>query len=209
MGLQTELFLQLGARVVSIEPNPPLAAGIERRFGSRRLTVLPKAVGAKPGSAELHVGTEHVYSTISSDWVERVRASGSDRWAGTVPVEIITLDSLIDRYGLPQFVKIDVEGYELEVIRGLSHAVPTMSFEFLYLALDVARGCIAAMEQLASYEYNFAGPEQFWLRQDAWTDGASVIDNLEKFHQQSGAGHGDIYLRVPGNASHLHPAAQL
>jgi hypothetical protein len=48
---------------------------------------------------------------------------------GTVSVPVTTLDRLIARHGPPEHLKIDVEGYELEAVRGLSAAVRVISFE--------------------------------------------------------------------------------
>jgi Methyltransferase FkbM domain len=49
---------------------------------------------------------------------------------GAVDVPIKTLDQLITAYGRPKYIKIDVGGYELPVIRGLHTKVDLMSFEY-------------------------------------------------------------------------------
>ena len=59
----------------------------------------------------------------------RAVASGGE-WADHAVVPVTTLDALIDRYGLPAFCKIDVEGFEEAVVRGLSRPIPSVSFEF-------------------------------------------------------------------------------
>ena len=53
-------------------------------------------------------------------------------------VAVTTLDALIARFGVPAFIKIDVEGAEPDVLAGLSHAVPVLSFEYLPRALALA-----------------------------------------------------------------------
>ena len=57
-------------------------------------------------------------------------------------VEVTTLDRLIAIYGAPTFCKIDVEGSELQVLEGLTEALPALSFEFLPVSIKRAYGCI-------------------------------------------------------------------
>src|SRR5215217_9069422 len=113
-GLMTEMFLELGARVVAIEPNPGLAATIQRRYGGRRLVVEQCAIGRESGTATLHIGDNDLYSSISDEWVTRVRSHPDlpDRWTDAVPTTVRTLDDLIAQHGAPAFVKIDIEGFE-------------------------------------------------------------------------------------------------
>ena len=112
-------FLELGARVVAVEPNAALADQIRRHYG-RDLSVETAAVGSLPGQAELSLGRDSGHSTLSREWLER--APTPDRWAGTVTTEVTTLDALIAKYGVPDFIKIDVEAYEAEVVGGLEHS---------------------------------------------------------------------------------------
>ena len=89
--------------------------------------------------------------------MEAVRASaGFDRvrWGGGVRVPATTLDALIARHGLPRFCKIDVKGYEAEVLRGLSQPIPALSFEYVPAASDVARRAASWVAGLGPYRFN-------------------------------------------------------
>lgn len=71
-------------------------------------------------------------SSISNEWIQSVKESGrySDKWwyeKRIVPTT--TLDQLISEFGDPDYIKIDVEGNELNVIHGLSKKVEFLSFE--------------------------------------------------------------------------------
>ena len=101
-------------------------------------------------------------TTLSADWIDEVRTDprfAGVRWAPDRPVEILTLQALIERHGLPRFVKIDVEGFEAEVLAGLEVAVPFLSFEYLAAARTTALACIDRLEQLGVYRYNHSSGE--------------------------------------------------
>ena len=72
-------------------------------------------------------------SSLSSDWVRAVQKTGrfsEYKWNRKQTVFIDTLDSLIAQYGVPAFMKIDVEGFEDQVVSGLSIPVGAISMEF-------------------------------------------------------------------------------
>jgi FkbM family methyltransferase len=70
---------------------------------------------------------------MSEKWISRVEQSGRFRksvtWTDWQDVETTTLDSLISEYGVPHYLKVDVEGFETSVFRGLHTAISYLSFE--------------------------------------------------------------------------------
>ena len=116
-----------------------------------------------------------------------------------LPVPVTTLDELIARHGLPAFCKIDVEGYELEVLCGLSRPIPALSFEYLSVCLDRARACVARLAELGQYQFNWSVGESHRLRSDGWLDADRLLAHLGDLGAAGGSG--DIYARLRAGAA--------
>ena len=109
-------------------------------------------------------------------------------------VEITTLDALIGEHGLPRFCKIDVEGFEAEVLRGLTQAVPWLAFEYLPAAIDRAIACIELVSRLGDYSFNRVVGERSHFESDQWLSAADMKAELERL--RSSRSSGDIYARL-------------
>lgn len=134
-GAKTAIFAKLANKVVSIEPSLSAVAVLEQRFAHNpKVTIVAKGVGDREGTAQLNILDEsNAYNTFSSKWIEAL--NGSTPWrpnkivTRVVDIPMITLDALIRLHGVPNYIKVDVEGYELQVIKGLSKPVPLISVE--------------------------------------------------------------------------------
>jgi FkbM family methyltransferase len=130
-GEKTHAFKHLARRVVSVEPDTASFQVLCTRFGHDKAIHLENvALADRPGTATFYVqASGSCYNTLSPKqkaWlVEREPLARFQ----TRTVQVSTLDALIEKYGRPDFLKIDVEGYELPVIEGLNHPVPIICFE--------------------------------------------------------------------------------
>lgn len=198
VGNRLRVWNALGARMVAVEPQPALLRCLQRLFGNNaRITLVAEAIGASAGTATLHVSTRTpTVTTLSSEWMRDVKRDDSFRrveWDEEVVVPVTTLDALIARHGVPAFCKIDVEGFELEVLRGLTQPLKALSFEYIPASIEVALGCIDRLEQLARYQYNYSPGEIHRLQQTRWLD----ADGMRAVLRGMRRGSGDVYARLP------------
>ncbi len=198
VGDRTLLFSDLNATVVAIEPQTSCFRILQRKFGqNQRVKLVNKALGPQEGTAEMMVSDVDVLSSLSPEWIETVMHSGrfsEVRWERKETVQLTTLDKLIEVHGCPAFIKIDVEGFEYEVLRGLSRAVPAMSFEFTPEYFDSTFACIKHLQSLGSVEFNYSINESLELA-SGWLSGEKVQRRLEIFSCDHIV-FGDIYARI-------------
>jgi FkbM family methyltransferase len=195
-GNRTATWLRLGARVVAVEPQPAYIRLLEKKFSKcPEFSLEKKAVGRIPGKAILYISRMNpAISTLSDEWkTVLVDFDPSVAWEDKVETEVISLDEMVTRYGLPVFCKIDVEGYEEEVLEGLSLPLPALSFEFFPTTLYRTVQCIQILEKLGNYRYNWALTESFRLKSSSWVEADEIVSAMESY---AGRKSGDIYARM-------------
>lgn len=189
VGRKSQAFLELGARVVAFEPQPDCAEEIRLRCGSpKRLRVHTCAISKEERTAQLDIhdrsGLAHI---TSKDSAER-----------TMEVEVYPLDKFVNEYGIPSFCKIDVEGFELEVLEGLSELPGALSFEYHATSLEEVERMLACLYRLREFgkriEFNYTERTNHTVLLDSWMpvgDFASYIredwEELPSF--------GDVFVR--------------
>ena len=206
LGDRTAAFRKLGARVVALEPQPAVRRWLVLLVGrSRDVSVRAEAVGRTVGTARLAVSRRTPsMSTLAEDWpttlADRNPVFRGVRWEDSVTVPVTTLDALIEEYGLPRFCKIDVEGYEAEVLAGLSHRIPALSVEYVAGALDVAEACVRRLEALSGYEFNAVEGEERTFRSKRWLAAAEMVAWLKG--SGGNVSSGDVYARLREPSNH-------
>lgn len=196
VGDRVAAFLRLGCRVVAVEPQPAACALLRLLYGANaRVDLVQAAVSDAPGSIALRINSRN--PTISTASPELIEASKQDplwqgqNWDAEITVEALTLDGLIACFGMPAFIKIDVEGFEDRVFAGLSAAPPALSFEFTTIQREVARRALARLEALAPYRFNASLGESHQFAFAEWQDRASILAWLDGL--PGSANSGDIY----------------
>lgn len=203
VGSRVRAWRRLGARVVAVEPQPDLVRVLRLFFGRDAGVVLaPVALGARPGTARLGVSTATpTVSSMSPEWRETVTADrrfAGVRWDGSVEVAVTTLDALVAENGEPAFCKVDVEGFELDVLAGLSRPVRALSFEYLPAAHDAALAVLARVEELGGgrYRYNYSPVETLRWASAEWLDADGLLRLLDGVRPSGRSG--DVYARLDG-----------
>ena len=199
VGDRVAAFRRLGARVIAVEPQPALAKTLRLIYGrDRGVALVEGAVGREPGRVALKLNLDNpTVSTASEAFIAAARdASGweGQHWIRTVEVPVTTLDVLIARHGPPSFIKIDVEGYEAEVLAGLTKPVPALSFEFTTIQRDIACACVARCAAIGYRAFEASLGESLAFAHGRKLEASEITDWLMGLPEH--ANSGDIYATL-------------
>lgn len=183
IGTRTQIFVDLGAEVVALEPQPNVAYVLRKRYmdeDEQRVYVIEAAAGPEAGTVKLMLCTDNQLATCAPGWAESLADRWPmEKWQEAIDVQQVTLDSLIPIYGIPDFIKIDVEGYEREVIKGLSQRVDWLCFEATIPYVDPAIECVTDLnERLHFTWFNYLIQERMELVLDNWVTAKKMQEIL-------------------------------
>ncbi len=177
VGQRAATFRELNARVVCVEPQEACVRVLQSTYASdSEVIIVDKALGDSPGQSEIMVSTDdHAVSTMTPRWTTDGRFATQAVWDLRQRVTVITLDSLIEQYGMPRFCKIDVEGFELPVLKGLTKPIPVISFEVTSDFQVEAQECLDHLARLGPVVFNFSWGESMRLKLPTWVSADELL----------------------------------
>ena len=203
MGNRSKIFRALGSPVVAFEPQSHCAEFLRVAFSNDpQFQLRQLALSDQPGEMTLYLSEAHTLSTLDTEWMETMRQGGrfaTQQWSGSETVQLSTLQDEIDRFGLPAFMKIDVEGHEYQVLSGLKQPVACLSLEFASEAEDNIKQCFDHLDALGDYGYRLSLGESMQFESEDWLDSVAVKAQLESLRAADPLVWGDIYAQLRSN----------
>ena len=186
-------MLELGHTVIAFEPQPECVREIKARCSpyKKNLQIQETALGDAPGVATMFVRAASCQSSLDASW--------EGKPAGSFEVPVSTLDLAIQKFGIPQYCKIDVEGWELHVLSGLSQPIPLVSFEYHQEddQMQKAFACLDRLSSLGSIEINITPAETTIFGLSEWLDATAFKAAFkEKFEGNQEFLFGDLFIKM-------------
>ena len=197
VGTRARAMRRAGARVIALEPQGIFASYLRLTL-PKDILLIEAAAGKAEDTAQMAVSSRHpTVSSLKTGFVtDAAETPGFThvRWDKTQTVRVITLDSLIAQHGMPAYIKIDVEGFELEVLSGLSQPVRLVSVEYLPGFTDLTLAVLKRLEQLGKYQFNPVQGEREGFLWTDWRDADALRAWLKALPKD--APSGDLFARL-------------
>ena len=186
----------VGARVVACEPQRLFARYLHTTL-PKDITVVHAALGTTETTASMAVSSSHpTVSSLKTDFVSGATSApgfGHVKWDRQENVSVTTLDRLIETHGVPSYIKIDVEGFELEVLGGLSQPIEWISVEFLPGFPELTLQVIDRLIELGPYRFNPVVGESARFHWTDWREATQTREWLQCVPSDSSSG--DLFAR--------------
>lgn len=200
--------LQRGYSVIACEPAPKIFSQLVQNFiYNPSVTPLRTAVSDKNNERiEFYEADEDGLSTMNRDWLTSETMPYAGKPFRTVYANTITIDTLAKTYGEPDLIKIDVEGAEWSVLRGMTKRYGKIAMEWTFETLAEHE---KQMDYMFSLGYRSVAPQYIVQHLEEPTEWYELQDNNDKqmliWHQTTS----DEWIESGWKVAGLRPTADV
>jgi FkbM family methyltransferase len=198
IGKKTNEYLKYNTKVVGFEPQPKCVKQLMNYFkNSNSVIIEPIGLDIKKGDSFIYEASHDTISSMSEEFIDIVkkeRFSGYN-WGNKISINVDTLDNMIKKHGKPNYIKIDVEGYELNVLKGLTTPIDVISIEFTPELCQISIDCINYIETInGNCIYNYGYREDKDFKFEKWISKDEILTYILSINDYKFE-FGDIYIK--------------
>ena len=167
---------------VLVEANPELCSFLQEKYRMNPKMQIENCIVSNKPSETFYISNADTISTVDKEWIENSRFSKNYQWHPIQGLPTRSIDALVEQYGTPSFMKIDVEGYEYNVICSMTKKYCPLSFEW---AEEKKGEILLTLEYLQKLGYSRFSVQMedsytYKVSQENWTDYTSIYQMFQQ-----------------------------
>lgn len=180
VGLYTDANFDKFDTFILVEANPALAEKLKNKYKNKPNCHIVSGIVSNKEKETFYIANVDTISTADIEWVEKSRFSNTTvfRWHPIEGIPTITLDNIISTYGEPSLLKIDVEGYEYNVLLSLTKKIPMLCFEWSEEKKEELLLTLEHLQKLGFTKYYIQYKDEYTFRvkDNEWEDYSTVYN---------------------------------
>lgn len=194
VGNKSKLFLSLGAKVIAFEPQSSCAQKLDKlKDINKNFDFKTIGVGEITEVKTLHLGSHSEVSSFSEKFMNYFK-NDTIYWKDTEDVHISTLNAIITKYGIPDYCKIDAEGYEQKILKNLTTPIRIIELEFTSGFMEETTKIIDKLSSLGITRWNYNLNEKPKFELSKWVSSDQIITVLRTLPKQRL--HGNLFVKT-------------
>jgi len=156
-GEYSKILATLYKKVISFEPQSEMLKKLlVQKHSFPNIEIVPKAISDKDGKAKIFISKQNEMSSLERDWInsmQQTKRFGLNEWKEERDIDTTTLERVINQFGVPDFIKVDVEGHELKVFKTLNQPLRNIAFECTPEARHIGLAVINKIISFGNYSF--------------------------------------------------------
>jgi FkbM family methyltransferase len=181
-----------------VEANPGIAVQCRERFeGKNNVMILNALVSDEDNKEQDFYICDKVHGVLSTalpEWKNEGRFA-KQKYHLPIKVNTITIDRLIKIFGVPDEIKIDVEGFELRALMGLTQKVDLISFEWSEEFINHIYISMSHLSSIGFTEFYMQDTDEYTFRPTTWYTQDEIIEQMRKLIPARKDAWGMIYAK--------------
>lgn len=170
-------------KIIAVEASPSTFYKLKQNIISSNIINIECLNYAVCNSAEEYItfynSSADTISTINKDWLISDKSRFGNKFTyNEIKCKTIKLDDLIQKYGIHELIKIDVEGGEFECISSLSQKVNNLCFEWASETNDITFKCIDYLEKIGYTNFSIQFEDNYTYRPHIYMDSSLIKQQL-------------------------------
>ena len=179
-GFYTDANIDKYDLCILVEANPSLCSFLEGKYKNNSKICIENVIISNKESETFYISNADTISTVDKEWILKSRFTGNYSWQPVEGIPTVSLNSLIQKYGEPLFIKVDVEGYEYNVLQSLTKKVSGLCFEWAEEKKDEILLTLVYLQSLGYTRYGlqFEDSYKYEVKDSEWMSFETIYNHM-------------------------------